>query len=603
MEYSPDNNPLDNDKDALSDSEEFSDDKKSDKNENSKKKKKSRNRSTWFSEESDKTETAKAVKSKSDSVLEDKKPLTKEDMFVFSSKQEEESEPELPENPEDISEEEAILVTKQLVESRENALNSEISEVVPNSSEELEVLANALFIDKLSEHVDEGGDISDAQLDDMMADTAVELDITGETGHLDSEDIEYDVVKEAESIDNIAAESDEAQPSDRGQKIAEDTIEVGPGPNIEDENPAPVVSYMNVPSGGGGNGAGSGGRVPPVAPGVPGAFGFIPRTSADSPSIPPIESVTPRSIDNSKYRRGADLLVGGIVGYLIGRRRGRIKTENRLIPIKKSLEKKVKNLDEKISIREAKIRTLVAEKVAREGEDAKRVIENKIEAKVRAKQMQTTGKVEVQVGSDENYSKEYASSNTIEKRQRQPERLASLILSRGKIVETRVETRKSPKELVRTMPEVQVLRLAEKIVVDGQNAKKLFEQGRIGKTDLREVVEASMLSEIGAKRLLLERIGPNPDLITDAVQNEKRELWSSTGTGITKTNKANVLQNPIQNDRKIDAGFKTDTEISAAADALIATQITRDNKEPSHAIAWTVTVVMCVLLVVLFFLF
>lgn len=54
-------------------------------------------------------------------------------------------------------------------------------------------------------------------------------------------------------------------------------------------------------------------------------------------------------------------LIGGLVGYLVGRRRGRIKTEKRLIPVQKKLEKQVKGLQEDIKKKESVIREKATE--------------------------------------------------------------------------------------------------------------------------------------------------------------------------------------------------------------------------------------------------
>ncbi|HET6924557.1 MAG TPA: hypothetical protein VFH39_01870, partial [Candidatus Saccharimonadales bacterium] len=63
------------------------------------------------------------------------------------------------------------------------------------------------------------------------------------------------------------------------------------------------------------------------------------------------------------YERRAEtrgLLIGGLVGYFIGRRRGRIKTEKRLLPVQEKLEKQVKTLHETIADKEFQIRQLAA---------------------------------------------------------------------------------------------------------------------------------------------------------------------------------------------------------------------------------------------------
>lgn len=67
-----------------------------------------------------------------------------------------------------------------------------------------------------------------------------------------------------------------------------------------------------------------------------------------------------------EYMRGYDEITlgnipGAIVGYLIGRRRGRIKAEKDFRSVKKKMEKKVKEVEEDISMKEAQIRNIARE--------------------------------------------------------------------------------------------------------------------------------------------------------------------------------------------------------------------------------------------------
>lgn len=122
--------------------------------------------------------------------------------------------------------------------------------------------------------------------------------------------------------------------------------------------------------GSGGSGSGSG-SMPPVPPGAgpvgtpmygPGYPGAGPTGAGFNiaPTAPQVIEVQDITAERRAMVEG--FLVGGILGYLIGRRRGRIKTEKRLMPIQRKLEKEVKGLHDQVAQKEQSIRSLAREK-------------------------------------------------------------------------------------------------------------------------------------------------------------------------------------------------------------------------------------------------
>lgn len=111
-----------------------------------------------------------------------------------------------------------------------------------------------------------------------------------------------------------------------------------------------------------------GGARPPLPPefgpsgGAP-SFPEQPAAAAfnKAPQKPVSEALSSHEAAHFE-RRGETrgLLVGGILGYLIGRRRGRIRTERQLKPIQARLEKQVTQLHETIAAKERQLRSAAA---------------------------------------------------------------------------------------------------------------------------------------------------------------------------------------------------------------------------------------------------
>lgn len=172
------------------------------------------------------------------------------------------------------------------------------------------------------------------------------------------------VVSQLENSDSPEPESSppelsspaELNPLINSTASQETEITLGPDPTPPTESmPAPLPTA-------------AGGNLPPRPPeDLPPVIFDEGPSGPDRPEVPPVstaETVIPltAAIRSERQARTEGLVVGGIVGYLVGRRRGRIKTEKRLAPIQKKLEKQVKALQSELIVSESLVRQKVKER-------------------------------------------------------------------------------------------------------------------------------------------------------------------------------------------------------------------------------------------------
>jgi hypothetical protein len=99
---------------------------------------------------------------------------------------------------------------------------------------------------------------------------------------------------------------------------------------------------------------------PPTRPAAPAFGGPRPGSSASFNSAPTVKSAEYQP-DYRQNPNASYLLVGGIVGYLIGRRRGRIKTEKRMKVVQAKLEKQVEAKQQEITQKTEQVKKLSRE--------------------------------------------------------------------------------------------------------------------------------------------------------------------------------------------------------------------------------------------------
>lgn len=110
-----------------------------------------------------------------------------------------------------------------------------------------------------------------------------------------------------------------------------------------------------------GNGGGSGAAGLFAAGGGFSGAGPGANPLFNRPNVMPAPAAAVETVESRRAHTGSALLVGAVVGYLVGRRRGRIKTEKRLRAVEKKLTNQVEAARQQITEKEQQIRKLARE--------------------------------------------------------------------------------------------------------------------------------------------------------------------------------------------------------------------------------------------------
>ena len=355
----------------------------------------------------------------------------------------------------------------------------------------------------------------------------------------DGEDVEEAFAEVAAEVglneEEIAELTSEAFTEEDASSADETEVEEAPEAGTIDtsEDTHGVIGLRNSSTGTGG-GAGGRGTPPPPPPSppvppTPPPAGGVPRAAAmqppgGPPMTPPAPANLPPRVETYYVERGAatDLLIGGFIGYLIGRRRGRILTEKKLLTIQRKLEKQVKALQENITRKEQQLVEIKSKEKANQPTK-----ETRAAGAVPAERTQP-GRTETRLGMEKPV---------------RAERLGHMIVaaeaprktSERPAPEKTGSIRKSFRaEQVPDMSRNDLLELSEKIIIEGATLRSIYESRLIGERQLRHLVTEYLQGKDIRKDLRHEMVEREIDferdpMLRDRVRTRMKDSQGGSG--------------------------------------------------------------------------
>ena len=361
-----------------------------------------------------------------------------------------------------------------------------------------------------------------------------------------SNDLEATDLNEPES----SSQAEVAEQTIYTQNDGQGEINLNVSHNEEENEPntyvAPPASAKPTAASAGGSSS-NGGNLPPLPPAsVPplpfgqGPNNFGNNTNKDLDLSPTPHTYTPgveqhisheASLMDERRALSEGLVTGAIVGYLYGRRRGRIKTEKRLAPLQKKLEKQVKSLQTELLNKEALVR-----QQARQQNQT--LLGLRVEQSIAQKTAPSEQKASQQAVPER--AAPVLRSATIEYRQLTsperpishavvpPEQIGHVLMAASAESLRLTEPNTLPKKEImdadkqsQIINRADLLSLSEKIMVDGTSLRKVYETQLVSEKGLRRLVAEHLRGGNLARALKRELVEREIDFERDPIFRDK----------------------------------------------------------------------------------
>ncbi|HET8991991.1 MAG TPA: hypothetical protein VFN31_03090 [Candidatus Saccharimonadales bacterium] len=238
-------------------------------------------------------------------------------------------------------------------------------------------------------------------------------------------------------------------------------------------------------------GGSGGGRKPPVAPGPsgntppPNPYRSSRFNSSVMPASGNLSTPTYNTIRRDHHDYWSGFMTGGVVGYFVGHRRGRIKTEKKLNKVKNKLEKQVKQIDNKLARQEYTIRRLVKNQSE---------IGNKKEASLKIERQpkpateikQTTIK---EILASAPAAEMHIGKLVMSERPLREEVIRPSSTNKERVPQKPISSNREKPVSVDTMNRQELLKASEDIVIDGSSLRQIYETQLVGEKGLRRLVD------------------------------------------------------------------------------------------------------------------